>query len=485
MAKTSGQIKREIQRLVSEYCELEHGKYGPQSEKEKFVPGTTPVPYARRVFETEEMSAAIETLLDFRLTLGDKADSLQQELADWLGVGHSVLVNSGSSANLLALTALASPGTPETCRIRRGDEVITCAAGFPTTVTPVIQNGAVPVFIDNNPITGNAETSMLEAAYAPGRTKAVLLAHALGNPFNLSEVVLFCAERELMLIEDNCDALGCTYSVPRGHALHRGDQEFFTRPTGAWGDMSTQSFYAAHHITMGEGGAVNIKDNPVLASVVGSLRDWGRDCWCATGEDNACGTRFGSRFGQLPAGYDHKFVFSRLGYNLKPLDIQAAIGSKQLKRLTGFTRLRKENWLHLRKGLAELQEYFVFSLPTHATRWNGDGFDWDQSGCRTECSWFGFLVMVRPGAPFNNTNLARHLDSKNIGNRMFLGGNLTRQPAFIDLIEEDQKAFRTVGPLTGADRLMNEGLFVGTYPGLTTEVLDYVIETINDFVRQF
>lgn len=484
MTRTGDQIKSEIRRLVTEFCELEHGHYLPDSGAKAFAPGSTPVPYARRVFGAEEMTAAIDALLDFRLTLGEEAEALERELAVRLGAAYSVVVNSGSSANLLALAALASPRQAAPRRLGRGDEVITCAAAFPTTVAPIVQQGAVPVFIDNDPATGNADVSQLEAAYAEGRTKAVMLAHTLGNPFNVSEVVRFCTDRGLWLIEDNCDALGSRYSVPQGHALHHGGDGRSGRPTGAWGDMSTQSFYAAHHVTMGEGGAVNIRRDSDLRRLVAGLRDWGRDCWCATGRDDACGRRFGMQFGELPAGYDHKFVFSHLGYNLKPLDIQAAVGRRQLRRLPEFVRLRQRNWIHLRRGLDDLAEHFEFALPTHAERWNGDGFDWDASGCRVECSWFGFLMRVRPGAPFSNIDLARHLDARRIGCRMFLGGNLVRQPAFVELVGKDPQAYRVVGSLAGADRLMEEGLFIGTYPGLTIAMLDFVIEAVHDFVQR-
>jgi CDP-6-deoxy-D-xylo-4-hexulose-3-dehydrase len=291
------------------------------------------------------------------------------------------LANSGSSANLLALTALTSPKIPEKKRLRPGDEVITCAAGFPTTVAPILQNGLVPVFIDNDPVTGNVRIDQLESAFTPGKTKAVMMAHTLGNPFDLAAVLSFCRHHDLWLVEDNCDALGSVYSMPLGIARSLGITEnspglpsngtHVTRYTGTWGDLSTQSFYPPHHLTMGEGGAVNIVSHPPLKKLVESFRDWGRDCWCPSGKDNTCGKRFGWNLGELPEGYDHKYIYSHLGYNLKPLDPQAAIGRVQLKRLPSFIEARKRNWEFLRSGLADLGEFFDFMIPTHAVGWDG------------------------------------------------------------------------------------------------------------------
>jgi CDP-4-dehydro-6-deoxyglucose reductase, E1 len=476
--KTPEEIKAEILRLTREYAQRVHAAQRPGDDgaRPEFRAGQT-IPYAGRVFTEDEVEAAVSSTLDFWLTLGPEGDAMEKELAEFLGVKRSILVNSGSSANLVALTALTSHKLPEEKRLRPGDEVITCAAGFPTTVAPILQNGAVPVFIDNDPLTGNGDCSMLEAAYVPGKTKAVMMAHTLGNPFDLGAVTAFCREHDLWLIEDNCDALGSRY------ARTTADGSMESRLTGTWGDLSTQSFYPPHHITMGEGGAVNIVRDMKMKVLVESFRDWGRDCWCASGKDNTCNKRFGWKLGELPEGYDHKYIYSHLGYNLKPLDPQAAIGRCQVKKLPAFIAARKRHWDYLRNGLAALEEFFEFSLPTHATGWTPAGFEWDASGCRTECSWFGFMLLVCPDAPFSRTALARHLDDHKIGNRMLFGGNLVRQPAFIEALQANPLAFRTIGDLAGADRLMKEALFLGVYPGLTTAMLDFVIETIHRFVH--
>ena len=476
-------IKQQILELTREYSALVHRNNRPATEAvAPFYPGSSTVPYAGRVFTEDEVEAAVSSTLDFWLTLGPEGDAFERELATILGVKKSLLVNSGSSANLVAFAALTSHKLPEEKRIRPGDEVITCAAGFPTTVAPMVQNGAVPVFIDNNSLTGNADITQLEAAYIPGKTKAVMMAHALGNPFDLAAVLGFCQRHDLWLIEDNCDALGCSYTIPANHPLNQSAQPL-TKATGSWGDLSTQSFYPPHHLTLGEGGAVNIVRDIKLKIVAESIRDWGRDCWCASGQDNTCAKRFGWKLGELPEGYDHKYIYSHLGYNLKPLDIQAAIGRQQLKKLPAFIEARKANWEYLRRGLADLEEFFTFSLPTHATGWSSDGFTWDATGCRSECSWFGFLLLVRESAPFTHTSLARALDAAKIGNRMLFGGNLIRQPAFIQLRKDNPNAFRIIGDLAGADRIMNQALFLGTYPGLTQAMLDYELETIHKFVK--
>ncbi len=481
-------------------------------------PGQT-IPYAGRVFTEDEVEAAVSATLDFWLTLGSEGEAFEKELAAYLGARHSLLVNSGSSANLVAISALTTHKLPEHKRIRPGDEVITVAAGFPTTVAPILQVGAVPVFIDALPTTGNADCSMLEAAYASGKTKAVMMAHALGNPFDLGAVLEFCHKYDLWLIEDNCDALGCTYSMPLERARRAGLDHLIkiaekgehpliriesanhappgatqlvaprlTAPTGVWGDLSSQSFYPPHHLTMGEGGAVNIIRRASLKTYAESFRDWGRDCWCPSGKDNTCNKRFGWQLGELPQGYDHKYIYSHLGFNLKPLDPQAAIGRVQLRRLPAFVEARKHNWQRLRSGLADLEPFIDFALPTHARAWqpgtNGataNAFVWDESGCRTDCSWFGFKMTIRDDAPFTRTDLARHLDEKKIGNRMLFGGNLVRQPAFVQLRKERPEAFRVVGDLQGSDRIMNRTLFLGTYPGLSASQLDYMIDVIRDF----
>lgn len=491
----AAELKAEILRLTRQYSALTHKANRPGAENAApFTPGQTTVPYAGRVFTEDEVEAAVSSTLDFWLTLGPEGEAFEKELAALLGVKYSLFVNSGSSANLIAFTALTTHKLPAHKRIQPGDEVITVAAGFPTTVAPIIQFGAVPVFLDNDPATGNVRIDRLDAAFSAGKTKAVMIAHALGNPFDLGAVLEFCRKHDLWLIEDNCDALGCTYSMPLARARALGFTEnspgipsngtHITRFTGTWGDISTQSFYPPHHLTTGEGGSVNIVSRPPLKTYAESFRDWGRDCWCASGVDNTCKKRFGWQLGELPEGYDHKYIYSHLGYNLKPLDPQAAIGRQQLKKLPSFVEARKQNWDYLRAGLADLENVFDFSLPTHATGWTREnGFFWDATGCRTDCSWFGFMLRVKASAPFSHTDLARHLDSKKIGNRMFFGGNLLRQPAFVQLKKDRPNALRVVGDLTGADEIMHRAMFLGTYPGLSQAMLDYEIETIHSFVR--
>lgn len=486
-------LKQEILRLTREYSRQVHGVFRPAADPERtaWQPGTT-IPYAGRVFTEDEVEAAVSATLDFWLTLGQEGEAFQKELAAFLGVRHSLLVNSGSSANLIAISALTSPKLPESRRIRPGDEVITVAAGFPTTVAPIVQVGAVPVFIDADPVTGNARCEQLEAAYSAGKTKAVMMAHALGNPFDLAATLAFCRKYDLWLVEDNCDALGCSYSMPRELAESLGfsdnspgldgGPDRVVRWTGTWGDLSTQSFYPPHHLTMGEGGAVNIVRDQKLKVIAESFRDWGRDCWCPSGIDNTCNKRFEWQLGELPKGYDHKYTYSHLGYNLKPLDPQAAIGRVQLRRLPEFIQTRKDNWETLRLGLAGLEDVLEFALPTHATSWDAErGFSWDESGCRTDCSWFGFKIALKPGAPFSRTELAKELDRNLIGNRMLFGGNLLRQPAFVQLREDRADAMRVVGEMKGSDEIMASTLFLGTYPGHTVEMLQFEVSVIKAF----
>jgi CDP-4-dehydro-6-deoxyglucose reductase, E1 len=314
-----------------------------------------------------------------------------------------------------------------------------------------------------------------------------MLAHALGNPFNLKKVLEFCKRHDLWLVEDNCDALGCEYFLDNDqlsfNPKHHGHPGL--KHTGSFGHISTQSFYPPHHMTMGEGGSVNIISDMTLKICAESFRDWGRDCWCPSGIDNTCKKRYGWQLGELPEGYDHKYVYSHLGYNLKPLDVQAAIGRAQIEKLPSFVEARKRNWETLRKGLAHLEEFFQFTLPTHATGWTPEGFTWDDSGCRTECSWFAFLLQVRAEAPFNSRNLARYLEEMKIGNRMFFGGNLVKQPAFVQLQKDRPQAFRVVGELKNADRLMESGLFLGTYPGLTESMIGTMVKVIQGFVGKY
>ena len=488
-------LKLEILHLTREYSRQVHAGFRPAGDPNRtpWQEGTT-IPYAGRVFTEHEVEAAVSSTLDFWLTLGKEGDAFQQELAAFLGVRHSLLVNSGSSANLIAISALTSPKLPDARRIKPCDEVITVAAGFPTTVAPIVQVGAVPVFIDADPITGNVRCDQLEAAYSAGKTKAVMMAHALGNPFDLAATLAFCQKYDLWLVEDNCDALGCSYSMLREQAESLGFTENspgldegpdrVIRYTGTWGDISTQSFYPPHHLTMGEGGAVNIVRDQKLKVIAESFRDWGRDCWCPSGVDNTCNKRFEWQLGELPEGYDHKYTYSHLGYNLKPLDPQAAIGRVQLKRLPQFIEARKQNWETLRQGLAEHEDVLEFSMPTHATGWDPEqGFSWDATGCRTDCSWFGFKIAVRPEASFSRTELAQELDRHQIGNRMLFGGNLLRQPAFVQLRQDRPEALRVVGEMEGSDEIMNSALFLGTYPGLTQSMLQAEINVISQLAR--
>lgn len=496
MIQTPEELRDEILRLVNQYASMVHGKSLPADEQVSgsFVPGETHVPYAARVFRGEEVVAAVRTSLDFWLTHGPECRRFEDAFAERLGVRSSVFVNSGSSANLLAMSCLTSPRLAEGRRIGSGDEVITAAAGFPTTVAPILQLGANVVFIDSDPITGNARCDQLELAYRPGRTKAVMMAHALGNPFDLQRVISFCEAHDLWLIEDNCDALGSQYSLPEEllpstypiAGGHRAPLGRVRKLTGGWGDLSTQSFYPAHHMTTGEGGMVNAVRDVYLKRIVESFRDWGRDCWCAAGCDNTCGKRFSWNVGELPDGFDHKYIYDHLGYNLKPLELSGAIGQEQLKSLPSFVEARNRNWQYLRGALDDLREFFEFALPTHAKQWNPDGtFEWDESGCRAECSWFGFMLSVREGAPFHRTDLSRFLNERNIGNRMLFGGNLVRQPAFVAVRKAAPDRVRCIGDLSGADAIMRCAVFIGVFPGLTRPMLDYMVESIHDFVDRY
>lgn len=496
MSLSPQELKTQILELTREYSRQVHAQLRPASDplRPAHAP-SDPIPYAGRVFTEAEVVAAVGSSLNFWLTLGAEGAALEAELTAFLGVKSSLLVNSGSSANLLALSALSSHLIEPERRLRPGDEVITCAAGFPTTVAPILQNGCTAVFVDADPITGNLRVDQLEQAHSPGKTKAVMVAHALGNPFDLAAVLAFCRRHNLWLIEDNCDALGSTYSMPRPLAESLGFQENspgldegpdrVVRYTGSWGDLSTQSFYPAHHITMGEGGAVNVLRSARLRRVLESLRDWGRDCWCPSGRDDTCGKRYGWQLGELPEGYDHKYIYSHLGYNLKPLDVQAAIGRVQLRRLPEFIEARKRNWLRLRQGLEPLSHLLEFCLPTHATSFDQGSaeFQWDGSGNRTECSWFGFLLLVKPMAPFTSTDLGRYLAAQGVGTRMLFGGNLLKQPAFVQLRKDRPEALKlAVAAMPGANQLMQQGLFLGTYPGLTEAMMDREIALINDFI---
>lgn len=407
------------------------------------------VPYSGRVFDHRELQLAVEASLDFWLTLGRHGERLQRDLAAYLGVRRTIMVNSGSSANLLALSALTSPRLGDRA-LTPGSEVITTAGGFPTTLNPILQSGCTAVLVDNDAHTGNVDITRLEDA-ASERTRAVILAHTLGNPFNLREVQRFCAERDLWLIEDTCDALGSTYEG---------------RLVGSFGDLSTLSFYPAHHMTTGEGGAVNVVHDIALARIVGSFRDWGHDCWCESGQDNVCGSRFSGQYGTLPPGYDHKYVYSHVGYNLKPTDWQAAIGCAQLAKLTEFTAARRRNWKLLWSVFEPFQE--LFELP--------------YAEPRSDPSWFAFKLSVREGVPFGRNDVVSFFEANRIQTRMLFGGNLARQPAYRDHRHADgSPAIRVAGPVPGADQLMRNAFFIGVYPGLDDTHIEYVSNVLQAF----
>jgi len=405
------------------------------------------IPYASRVFDEREMVNLVDSSLEFWLTSGRYTDLFEKQLANYLQIPFCSLVNSGSSANLAAFMALTSPLLGDRA-IKRGDEVITVAAGFPTTVTPILQFGAIPVFVDVTIPQYNIDVSLLEKALSP-KTKAVMLAHTLGNPFDLQTVKAFCSAHNLWLVEDNCDALGSTYTID-------GAKRF----TGTIGDIGTSSFYPPHHMTMGEGGAVYTSD-PQLHKIIRSLRDWGRDCVCPSGKDNLCGHRFDKQFGDLPIGYDHKYVYSHLGYNLKATDMQAAIGCAQLEKFPSFVEKRKKNWQRLREGLNNLQNKLI--LPEAAPN--------------SDPSWFGFLITCKDGVSRNR--LVQHIESKNIQTRMLFAGNLVKHPCF-DEIRKSGTGYRIVGNLDVTDRIMNDTFWIGVYPGMTEEMIDRMIEVIRE-----
>ena len=426
-----------------------------QEADREFVPGRSPVRYAGRVYGEEEMSNLAEAAVEFWLTSGRWHRRLEEDLAAWYGVSHARLVNSGSSANLVAVAALTSHLLGER-RLRPGDEVITVAAGFPTTVAPLIQLGLVPVFVDVSLPTYNLDPAKLEAARSP-RTRAVVVAHTLGNPFDLGAVKAFCDAHRLWLVEDNCDAAGSRYQG---------------RKTGTFGDLATLSFYPPHHMTTGEGGAVLTSDD-TLQRAVESFRDWGRDCWCASGVDNTCKRRFEWQLGDLPRGYDHKYVYSHLGFNLKMTDLQAAVGVAQLARLDGFVEARRRNWEFYRDALRDLDDVLVLPEPTPGS----------------EPSWFGFIMTVREGAGVTRDDVVRHLEGKKIQTRMLFAGNLVRQPAMTELAREARDAgrappFRVSGELRSTDVVMNRSFWIGVYPGLTAAMREFVAGELRAAVRR-
>ncbi len=425
----------QILRLVREYKS--------RHEPARFVPGETNIPYAARIFDSDEFVNLVEAALEGWLTAGPYASRFEKAFADYFGLAHCALANSGSSANLLALSALTSPSLGDR-RLKPGDEVITVAAAFPTTVNPIVQCGLIPVFLDIDPATYNIRADLLEAALSPA-TRAIILAHAFGNPFNLDKVMEVARARDLWLIEDCCDAVGSTY---------RG------RPVGTFGHLATVSFYAAHHMTMGEGGAV-LTNDARLHRLVGSFRDWGRDCYCEPGVSDSCGRRFSQQHGVLPPGYDHKYVFSHLGYNLKLTDLQAAVGLAQLGKLPGFIQARKRNFQLLLDGMEPWRRFL--RLPSATPQ--------------SEPSWFAFPMTVEDGAPFSRALLVDHLEKHRIQTRMLFAGNLLRHPAYANLTH------RVVGELTHTDAAMNGGFFVGLYPGITPEMVRYMLRTFRAFLE--
>jgi CDP-6-deoxy-D-xylo-4-hexulose-3-dehydrase len=436
MSRTAD-LRNQILDLVAEYVREAF------PEKNEFAAGQSAVPVSGRVFDASDVQALVDCSLDFWLTAGRYSDAFENAFARRVGVRCARLVNSGSSANLLAVSVLTSPLHGDR-RLNPGDEVITLAAGFPTTVNPIIQNQAVPVFIDIKLGTYNADVQLLEEALSP-RTKAVIFAHTLGNPFDLDEVVAFTRKHNLWLIEDCCDALGSTYKG---------------RHVGTFGDLATVSFYPAHHITMGEGGCV-LTDKPQLNRLVESFRDWGRDCWCAPGKDNTCGKRFAWELGTLPCGYDHKYTYSHIGYNLKVTDMQAAVGVSQLKKLDKFIAARRNHFSVLKEGLSELED--VFLLP-EAT---------DQS----DPSWFGFPLAVKPESGLTRDQVTAYLESRKIGTRLLFGGNLVRQPAYKDV------QYRVVGSLVNTEYVMNNVFWIGVYPGLNDRMLEHMLNSLSEVAK--
>lgn len=431
-------LKEEIFEKVREYYKLSHGK----AAEKTFLPGKSKVNYAGRLFDEKEMLFLTDSALEFWLTHGRYSRRFEKEFADFLGMKNVYIVNSGSSANLLAFMALTSPLLGDR-RIKRGDEVITVGCAFPTTIAPVIQYGAVPVFVDVEKNTANIDCSQLDKALSE-RSKAVMLAHTLGNPFDLEKVSLFCKKHGLFLIEDNCDALG---------------SRFAGRLTGSWGDMGTSSFYPPHHMTMGEGGAVYTND-PLLGKILLSLRDWGRDCSCPSGVDNSCNCRFTGKFGKLPVGYDHKYVYSHFGYNLKASDMQAAIGCAQLEKLPFFTEKRKANFQYLYEKVKDLP-----------------GLSFFEKYEKSDPSWFGFLIIVEKNFPMTRNMLAQELEKALIQTRNLFSGNILKHPCFEGL--EENKDYRIVGELVNTDKLMRDSLWIGIYPGMTKEKLDYMADCLR------
>lgn len=435
-------LKQEILDKAKEYFELVH----KQAQNKPFVAKKTKINYAGRVFDEKEMQNLMDSSLDFWLTYGKYSKLFEKKLSEFLHVKYSFLVNSGSSANLLAFFALTSP-LLKTRKIERGDEVITVAAGFPTTVAPIVQYGAVPVFVDMELTHFNIDAGQLEKALTK-KTKAVMIAHTLGNPFDIKAVKEFCDKYNLWLVEDNCDALGSIY-----------DGKY----TGTWGDIGTSSFYPPHHMTMGEGGAV-YTNNPLLKKIILSMRDWGRDCWCDSGVDNTCGKRFTQQFGSLPLGYDHKYVYSHFGFNLKPTDMQAAIGCAQLEKLPKFIKKRQENFQKLQDGLKDIKELF-FVKPQN----------------NSNPSWFGFLITLKNNDKFSRNDLANFLEKNGIQTRNLFAGNMLKHPLFESL--HVNKDYMVIGDLPNTNKIMSDSLWIGVYPGMNEDEINYMIEKIREFIK--
>lgn len=442
--KTEVEARKEILDLVAEYADKFH------NQKKEFHEGDR-IPYASRVYDSREMVNLVDSSLEFWLTSGRYTDEFEKKLAEYLRVRYCALVNSGSSANLIAFMTLTSPLLGGR-RVKRGDEIITVAAGFPTTVTPAIQYGAVPVFVDVTIPQYNIDVTKLEAALSD-KTKAVMIAHTLGNPFDLKAVKEFCEKHNLWLVEDNCDALGSRYTI-------NGEEKF----TGTVGDIGTSSFYPPHHMTMGEGGAV-YTDNPLLNKIIRSFRDWGRDCVCPSGHDNLCGHRFDRQYGELPLGYDHKYVYSHFGYNLKATDLQAAIGCAQIEKFPTFVERRRHNFDRLRAALAETEDRLILPVLAENSR----------------PSWFGFLITCKEGTDRNK--LVQYIESKGIQTRMLFAGNLIKHPCF-DEMRAEKKGYRVVGSLENTDRIMSDTFWVGVYPGMTDEKIDYMAKVIKEGLLQ-
>lgn len=442
------EAREQIKTLVAEYY---HDFKEPMESKENFKPGDR-VSYASRVYDEKEMQSLTDAMLDFWLTTGRFSKEFEKNFAEWIGVKFAHLVNSGSSANLIAFSVLTAPELGER-QIKRGDEVITVACGFPTTITPILQYGAVPVFVDVTIPQYNIDTTQLEAALS-SKTKAVMIAHTLGNPFDLKTVKAFCDKHNLWLIEDNCDALGTKYTI-----------DGVTKYTGTWGDIGTSSFYPPHHMTMGEGGCV-YTDNPLLNRLILSYRDWGRDCICISGQDNMCGHRWDGQFGLLPKGYDHKYTYSHFGYNLKVTDLQAAVGVEQLKKFPGFIERRKHNWAKLRSSLETVQDKIILPVPAE----------------NSDPSWFGFLISVKPETGLDRNSVTKYIEEHNIQTRLLFSGNIIRQSCFDEIRGTD--AYRVIGNLENSDYVVNNTFWVGVYPGMTDTMIDYMAKIIKEAVSR-